>query len=76
MELHGRKVEFEIDGIDIGDYPKFCDAYISKAWFTDTGVELSDTEMEHLAECYADEMCELAHQELINQASMLDRDWA
>ena len=76
MKFSGREVEFEVAGIDPTDYPEFCNAYISEARFTDTGAELSDTEIELLAEYFADDLNELAHQELINQASMLDRDWA
>ena len=37
----------EIDDIDMGDYPDFCDAYISAGSYTD-GTELSDEDLEQL----------------------------
>lgn len=37
----------EIDGIDLGDRPDFCDAYISSAQFVD-GEELTDDELDTL----------------------------
>ena len=37
------------DGIDMNDYPDFCDAYILKANFQD-GIELSVDELEMLQE--------------------------
>ncbi len=49
--LNNRELEIEeFDGIDFSDYPDFCDAYISKAYWIDTGEELSDDEMEELNE--------------------------
>ena len=37
----------EIEGIDQRDAPRYCDAYVSKAAWTD-GVELTETELETL----------------------------
>lgn len=37
--------DFEIDGVDRSDYPKFCDAFISKASYAD-GTELTDEELD------------------------------
>ena len=37
----------EIDGIDMQDFPDFCDAYISAGSYTD-GTELSDEDLEQL----------------------------
>ena len=43
-------VDIEIDGINPGDYPDFCDAYISEAFFADSGLALDDEELERLTE--------------------------
>lgn len=37
----------EIEGIDMNDFPDFCDAFISAANFND-GVELNDEQLEQL----------------------------
>lgn len=42
-------VDIEIDGIDMKDYPDFCDAYISDAKFED-GTPLTDEQLEKLQE--------------------------
>lgn len=42
-------IDIEMDGIDYGDYPKFCDAFIVKASYTN-GKELSEDELEALNE--------------------------
>ncbi len=36
----------EVDGIDMSDYPDFCDAFISYAEYK--GVEMTDEELEAL----------------------------
>lgn len=51
-----------IDGIDIRDYPDFCDSYISSCEFVD-GTELSDDEMNKLKEMLSDDWNEM----VINQ---------
>ena len=38
----------EVDGIDMSDYPDFCDAFISYAEYK--GVEMTDEELEHLSD--------------------------
>jgi len=45
-------VDVEVEGIDMSDYPKLCDAHISRAMWGDTGEELTDTEIEELNENY------------------------
>ncbi len=35
----------EVEGVDMKDYPKFCDAYIASAEHAD-GTELTDAELE------------------------------
>lgn len=39
----------EVDGIDMSDYPKFCDAYIESALVD--GVEATEAELEDMNEC-------------------------
>jgi len=51
MTLNGKKViDFEIDGVDRTDWPKFCDAYFTKAIWNHSEKELSDEELEQLTE--------------------------
>ena len=40
-----------VDGIDMKDYPKFCDAYIAEALID--GVEASDEELDVINENYS-----------------------
>ena len=42
--------DIEIGGIDMNDYPDFCDAYVECADKAD-GTPLSDTEIDALNEC-------------------------
>lgn len=45
VEFRGKVVnDIEIDGIDTRDYPDFCDAYVSAAWYED-GTELTEEEL-------------------------------
>ena len=67
MKFSGREIEFDIDGIDTQDYPDFCDAYIAGARYTDTGAELTDSELEQLEDSLADHMNELVHEELVSR---------
>ena len=46
--------DIEIDGIDLKDRPDFCDAYICYAVWSDTGVELTDAELEQATVTYSD----------------------
>jgi hypothetical protein len=39
-----------ISGIDMSDYPDFCDAYVESAVWKDTGVPLTDAELERIDE--------------------------
>jgi hypothetical protein len=51
MKLDLSKVcDVEVDGIDTRDYPDFCNAYISEAWYQDTnGVrELTEEELNYI----------------------------
>jgi hypothetical protein len=49
-----------IEGIDMADYPDFCDAYVSEASFVD-GTPLTDAELEKLTEDHGNE---LAHESM------------
>jgi len=62
--VSGKKVDLrsiDIDGIDMGDYPDFVDAYIASAQFED-GTDLEDYELEKLQDQV--DMNELVHNRL------------
>ena len=62
--LNGRKViDMEVDGVDSRDYPDFADAYFSYACYED-GTELTDEELDKLAEQNADVLWEKAYDSL------------
>lgn len=44
--------DLEVDGVDTKDYPDFCDAYFSHGVWKETGIELTEDELENLAEEY------------------------
>ena len=47
VKLDYSKIEIaEIDGVDHSDYPKYCDAYISKAYIG--GQEATDAQLEEM----------------------------
>lgn len=47
--LNNRSViDLDIDGINMRDYPDFCDAYIAGAAWEDTGESLTEEELEEL----------------------------
>ncbi len=47
--LNGREiVDMQVDGIDMRDYPDFCDAFISEAYYADTGEALTDDDLDTL----------------------------
>jgi len=62
--IRDRKIiDLEIDGIDRDDHPKYCDAFIAKAIWADSGKELNEDELEELSE-QSDIVNELAHDSL------------
>jgi len=62
--LNGRKViDMEVDGVDGRDYPDFADAHFSYACYED-GTELTDEELDKLAEQNADVLWEKAYDSL------------
>ena len=61
-----RKVEgLEVDGVDSRDYPSFCDAYFSYGIWIETGIELTEDELDELGETYADYLNEMAYESLL-----------
>jgi len=54
--------DFEIEDIDMRDYPDFCDAYISDATWIDTGEALTEGELDKLNDEHSDLVNELAHE--------------
>lgn len=50
ISLNGRTVvDAVLSGIDLRDYPDFCDAYFESAYYED-GTALTDDELEQLRE--------------------------
>jgi hypothetical protein len=50
LQLNGRTVvDAQVDGIDMSDYPDFCDAYFESACYED-GTALDDDELEQLGD--------------------------
>jgi len=43
-------IDIEIGGINMSDYPKFCDAYVRSAIWAHSGRELDVDELEELQE--------------------------
>tara|TARA_B100000161_G_scaffold229727_1_gene176780 strand:- start:30 stop:260 length:231 start_codon:yes stop_codon:yes gene_type:complete len=62
--------DVKVDGIDMKDYPDFCDAYIDSAKFVSSGKELTDVELEQLQEQNADEFYEDIMDKVIDIADM------
>jgi len=66
IELNGKRIDvstIEIDGIDINDYPDFCDAYMASAQYQD-GTELTDDELDALDDKYQGLKHELVYEQL------------
>ena len=55
--------DIEIEGVDSGDYPDFCDAFISSAYYQNR--ECTEAELEYLMDQYPEVVNELAFQSLI-----------
>lgn len=54
-------VSLEVDGLDMKDYPDFCDAYFSAGYYLD-GTKLADEDLEELSNDR-----ELVHQAVIKE---------
>ena len=50
LDLNRLIVDVEVDGIDTRDAPEFCDAYILSAVWDDTGLDLTEDELDLLNE--------------------------
>ena len=64
MKFNGKYIDrtsIELDGVDFSDFPKFSDAFISKASFED-GTKLTDNELDSLTDENMDLVNELAHE--------------
>ena len=60
MELNGMAIledSLVVDGIDMSDYPDFCDAYFDFARFAD-GTILTDDQLDELTDNYRDVLYE------------------
>ena len=61
LELNGRAVvDATVDGIDMRDYPDFCDAYFDSAFYED-GTALSDDELIELTDTNFDALHEAVY---------------
>jgi hypothetical protein len=64
ITLNGREViGIEIDGVDMRDYPDFCDAFFNFAYYADDETELTETELDKLR----DENPELVYEMIMNR---------
>ena len=69
MKLNNLKViDVEVDGVDMKDYPDFCDAYISEAKFANTKQPLDDNQLTQLQEQNPDAFFEAVSDECLSIA--------
>ena len=66
-------IDVEVDGLDMKDYPDFCDAYISEAKFECNKQPLTDNQLAELQDANPMEFHELLSEEFI---SIADRIYA
>ena len=61
LQLNGRTVvDATVDGIDMTDYPDFCDAYFDSAYYED-GTALTDDELIALTDTNSDALHEAVY---------------
>ena len=61
LQLNGRAVvDATVDGIDMRDYPDFCDAYFDSAYYDD-GTALTDDELIELTDTNFDALHEAVY---------------
>jgi hypothetical protein len=61
LQLRGRTViDASVDGIDMRDYPDFCDAYFDSAFYED-GTALTDDELIELTDTNFDALHEMVY---------------
>jgi hypothetical protein len=64
LQLNGRTVvDARVDGIDLRDYPDFCDAYFESALYED-GTALTDDELEQLGDQNPEALHEMIYDQL------------
>ena len=66
MRINIKDVEnIQIGGACPNDYPKFCDAFIEYATWSENGDELTDEQLEWLTEDYPELVNELAFESFL-----------
>ena len=55
-------INIQIDGIDTKDYPDFVDAYVSSACYKDSGIELTEEELDYINNTYPHVVQELVQE--------------
>jgi len=64
LQLNGRTVvDAQVDGIDMSDYPDFCDAYFESACYED-GTALTDDELEELTDQNPEALHEMIYDQI------------
>lgn len=58
--------DLEVDGVYDWDYPDFCDAFFCSGKWIETGIELTDIELDDLADQYPELVNEMAFKSLIS----------
>lgn len=70
MQFRGRTVvDIEVDGVDPSDYPDFCDAYVSRAFYDDTGESLTEAELDEFTEDNSDVVSEMAFEQCLGMSA-------
>ena len=68
MKLDNREVrDITLYGIDRSDYPDFVDAYVGQAFWDDTGIELTESEIDRRMDECAGEVQEMALLEVVEE---------
>jgi hypothetical protein len=64
LQLNGRAVvDAVVDGIDMSDYPDFCDAYFESACYKD-GTALTDDELNDLTDQNPETLHEMIYDQI------------
>jgi hypothetical protein len=64
LQLNGRTVvDAVVDGIDMSDYPDFCDAYFESACYED-GTALTDDELNDLTDQNPEALHEMVYDQI------------
>jgi hypothetical protein len=64
LQLNGRTVvDAVVDGIDMSDYPDFCDAYFESACYED-GTALTDDELNDLTDQNPEALHEMIYDQI------------